>query len=229
MCYKGPSAIVRRQPMKSDDQNLRDMMTREIRAIRPLFAAGVESEARMQQYHTDFHTRSIRQMRNYQDKHKVVFCKACPERKKYGRRIYRQLCFHFEADLLGNIERVINAECYKCGFNMLLPAEKQDFAASKVDEFEWNRVRGMFNEVHLEYGVPLDTIFHALQNCARDYELRYGGPNMTAREVYERTKQMQRQQDHMTDAMRYASQQFMTDLPYPLSSARTAQTKKKTK
>lgn len=187
--------------MNSDDQKFRNVMMREIRKVRPLFASGVETDDEMQKYHVDFHTRSIRQMQNFQDKHRVVFCKACPEREKYGRRLYRKLCINFEADLLGNIERVLNVECFKCGFNMLMPAEQQDFVTAKVDEFEWNRVRGAFNELHLDRDVPLDMIFHALQQCAHEYEMKYNQRNMTAQEVQYRQHEMEQRMRQMQGSM----------------------------
>lgn len=233
--------------MKSDDQKFRDVMMREIRKVRPLFAKGVETGDALKSYHEDFHTRSIRQMQNYQDKHRVVFCKACPKREKYGRRIYRRLHVSFEADLLGNIERVVHAECYGCGFDMMMPAEKEDFISSKYDEYEWNRVRGAFYELHLDRDVPLDMIFEALQRCAHEYELKYQRGNMTASEVRYREQEMQQRMSNMQRQMvdnaaiqaappmfRSSSDDALDALRYlgqsgALSSAPTSRAKKKKK
>ena len=230
--------------MKSDDQNLRVSVTREIRKVRPLFAKGVEDDNAMVSYERDFFTRSIKAMQNYQDKHRVVFCKACAERVKYGRRIYRRLFIELDEDLLGNTERVLHAQCFKCGFDMFLPAEREDFITSKVDEYEWNRVRGAFYEIHLDRDVPLEMIFEALQRCAHEYEFKYQRGNMSASEVAYRQQDMQRRMSEMQrhhldkaamqaappmfsskrddalDAMRYLGQIGA------LSSARTAQAKR---
>ena len=126
--------------MNDKDEKIREIHMREIRKVRPLFAKGVESKKEIKKYRTDFYAKSTKAMQDYQNKHRVVFCKSCSVRERFGRSIYRRLCIDYGEDLLGNDEAVLHVQCFKCGFDMYMPCDKQDRQMSRVDEQDWTRM-----------------------------------------------------------------------------------------
>jgi len=158
--------------MQSDDQPIRDLIANEIHKVRPLYASGVESAARMFEYDQPFYAGSIKQMQNYQDKHRVVYCKACVSQGgNYGRLAYRRLCIELTDDLLGNDKKQVRSQCFGCGFDMYMTASPELIKSARHDEFEWNQIRGGIFSA-LDSGMSLGDIFSVLRKGLQEHEVR---------------------------------------------------------
>ena len=173
--------------MDSVDSSIRELVTKELHEIRPIYASGVETAEAMGSYDQNFYAKSIKAMQTYQRQHRRIFCKACiePDDKK-GRLIYRRLCIELNNDLLGNDEKHVQLRCFKCDFDMFVAATPELMITDRISDEDWHRLRGAMVAA-CDAGIPPERLHHDIMQVAQQRSMERSRQDM---DQYRQSQQM---------------------------------------
>lgn len=157
--------------MNQSDDEIRELVRRELYKVRPLYAENVSPAREYASYSDDFLSTSIKAMQRYQNAHRWVFCKSCIVPGPKDRLSYRRLLVELVPDLLGNDAEQVRTQCSRCDFDMYVIASPPLLEKKLDTEIEWNQLRAALSSATAA-GCSLEYICGHIHRAAGEYHGR---------------------------------------------------------